>query len=62
MFLEDAALKPIRGSLKGTDCRLLKKISEARHAKFEELKRTFQYVEASRAKRNEAYESFSATC
>jgi hypothetical protein len=30
-------------------CRLLKKISEARRAKFDELRRTLQYVEASRA-------------
>jgi hypothetical protein len=43
-------------------CRLLKKSSKARRAKFDELRRTLQYVEASRAKRNEAYEAFSATC
>jgi hypothetical protein len=29
--------------------RLLKRISEARRANFDELRRTFQYVEASRA-------------
>ncbi len=40
-------LKP-RRLLKGFVCRLLKKTSEARRAKFEELRRTFQYVEASR--------------
>jgi hypothetical protein len=36
------------------------KDSKARPAKFDELRRTFQYVEANRAKRNEAYEAFSS--
>jgi hypothetical protein len=35
---------------------------EARRAKFNELRRTLQYVEANRARRNEAYEFFSAAC
>jgi hypothetical protein len=39
-------------------CRLLKRISDTRRAKFDELRRTLQYVEASRAKCNEVYESF----
>jgi hypothetical protein len=38
------------------------KIPEARRVKFDELRRTLQYVEASWARRNEAYEFFSAAC
>ena len=34
------------------------KISKARRAKFDELRRTLQYVEAKSFERNEAYESF----
>ncbi len=34
---------------KNVSCRLLKKTSEARRAKFDELRRTLEYVEASRA-------------
>jgi hypothetical protein len=36
--------------LQNSVCRLLNKISEARRAKFDELRLTFQYVEASRAR------------
>jgi hypothetical protein len=34
--------------LRNRECRLLKKISEARRAKFDELRRALQYVEANR--------------
>ncbi len=36
------------------------KASGTRRAKFDELRRTLQYVETRRAKRNEVYEAFSA--
>jgi len=41
-------------------CRLLKKISEARRAKFGERRRTFLVRWSEPGKRNEAYEAFSA--
>ena len=57
-------MKPVSldSLLKTLLCRLLKKISDARRAKSEELRRTLQYGKARRAQRNEAYEAFSAAC
>jgi hypothetical protein len=43
------------------DRRLLKKISEARRAKFDE-RGVLMYVDARSNERNEAYEAFSAAC
>ena len=44
------------------DRALLDALIEFAVAKFDELRRMLQYVEASRTKRNEAYEAFSSAC
>jgi hypothetical protein len=45
---------------KNVSCRLLKKTSEVSRAKFDELKRTLQYVEASRASATTPMSLFSS--
>ena len=45
--------------LKSSECRLLKKTSQARRAKFDELRRTLQYVEAKRTSTTKPVRLFS---